>query len=204
MQLKKPPYMSDREKLLIDLKRYIPFDSHEKEMVGKVISLLENTPDCFHKNCFPAHITASAWIIDNGLTHLLFTHHKKLNKWLQLGGHADGEENLVNAATREAMEESGLKSVQLADPGIQLADPGIFDVDIHEIPARKDTPAHYHYDVRYLFKADKDEPLVVSDESHDLKWLDINEVPQYNSDSSILRMLLKTTHNQVHLKRTGR
>lgn len=176
--------MSDREKLLIGLKRYIPFDSHEKEMVGKVISLIESTPDCFHKNCFPAHITASAWIIDNGLTHLLFTHHKKLNKWLQLGGHADGEENLVNAATREAMEESGLKSVRLAAPDI-------FDVDVHEIPARKDTPAHYHYDVRYLFKADKDEPLIVSDESHDLKWLDITEVPQYNSDQSILRMLQK-------------
>ena len=176
---------SDREKLLIDLKKYIPFDSHEKEMVGKVISLIENTPDCFLNNSFPAHMTASAWIIDNGLTHLLFTHHRKLNKWLQLGGHADGEENLVNAATREAMEESGLKSVRLAAPGI-------FDVDIHEIPARKDIPAHYHYDVRYLFKADKDEPLVVSDESHDLKWLDINEVAQYNSDKSILRMLNKT------------
>lgn len=176
---------SDREKLLINLKKYIPFDSHEKEMVGKVILLIENTPDCFHNNSFPAHMTASAWIIDNGLTHLLFTHHRKLNKWLQLGGHADGEENLVNAATREAMEESGLKSVRLAAPGI-------FDVDIHEIPARKDIPAHYHYDVRYLFKADKDEPLVVSDESHDLKWLDINEVAQYNSDESILRMLKKS------------
>ena len=176
---------SGREKLLIDLKKYIPFDNHEKEMVEKVISLIENTPDCFHNNSFPAHMTASAWIIDNGLTHLLFTHHRKLNKWLQLGGHADGEENLVNAATREAMEESGLKSVRLAAPGI-------FDVDIHEIPARKDIPAHYHYDVRYLFKADKDELLIVSDESHDLKWVAINEVEQYNNDRSILRMLEKT------------
>ena len=176
---------SDREKLLIDLKKYIPFDSHEKEMVGKVIFLIENTPDCFHNNSFPAHMTASAWIIDNGLTHLLFTHHRKLNKWLQLGGHADGEENLVNAATREAMEESGLKSVRLAAPDI-------FDVDIHEIPARKDIPAHYHYDVRYLFKADKDEPLIVSDESHDLKWVAINEVEKYNNSRSILRMLEKT------------
>lgn len=176
---------SGRKKLLIDLKKYIPFDSHEKEMVEKVISLIESTPDCFHNNSFPAHMTASAWIIDNGLTHLLFTHHRKLNKWLQLGGHADGEENLVNAATREAMEESGLKSVRPAAPGI-------FDVDIHEIPARKDIPAHYHYDVRYLFKADKDEPLIVSDESHDLKWLDIKEVAQYNSEESILRMLKKS------------
>jgi 8-oxo-dGTP pyrophosphatase MutT (NUDIX family) len=176
---------SDREKLLIDLKKYIPFDSHEKEMVEKVISLIENTPDCFQNNSFPAHMTASAWIIDNNHTHLLFTHHRKLNKWLQLGGHADGEENLVNAATREAMEESGLKSVRLAAPGI-------FDVDIHEIPARKDIPAHYHYDVRYLFTADKDEPLIVSDESHDLKWLNINDITQYNGDKSILRMLKKT------------
>ena len=176
---------SDREKLLIDLKQYTPFDSHEKEMVEKVISLIESTPDCFHNNSFPAHMTASAWIIDNGLTHLLFTHHKKLNKWLQLGGHADGEENLVNAATREAMEESGVKSLRLAALGI-------FDVDIHEIPARKDIPAHYHYDVRYLFKASKDEPLIVSDESHDLKWLDINEVALFNSERSILRMLNKT------------
>jgi len=176
---------SDREKLLIDLNKYIPFDSHEKEMVGKVISLIENTSDCFHNNSFPAHMTASAWIIDNSSTHLLFTHHRKLNKWLQLGGHADGEENLVNAATREAMEESGLKSVRLAATGI-------FDVDIHEIPARKDIPAHYHYDVRYLFKADKDEPLIISDESHDLKWLAINEVEKYNNSRSILRMLEKT------------
>ena len=83
------------------------------------------------------------------------------------------------------MVESGVKSVILAAPGI-------FDVDIHEIPARKDIPAHYHYDVRYLFKADKDEPLIVSDESHDLKWLAINEVEKYNNSRSIRRMLEKT------------
>lgn len=181
--------MSDRETLLSDLKRYIPFDSYEREMANKIISLIETTPHCFHNNSFPAHITASAWIIDNGSTHLLFTHHKKLDKWLQLGGHADGEENLLNAATREAKEESGLTSVQLAGPSI-------FDVDIHEIPARKDIPAHYHYDVRYFLKADMDEKLIVSDESHDLKWLDINEVAQYNSDRSILRMLEKTKLKQ--------
>ena len=130
-------------------------------------------------------MTASAWIIDNDHTHLLFTHHKKLNRWLQLGGHADGEENLVRAATREAKEESGLKSIQLASEEI-------FDVDTHEIPARKEIPAHYHYDVRYLFKADRNEHLVVSDESHDLKWLAIGEVEFYNNDISIMRMLKKT------------
>ncbi len=177
--------MSDKYKLITELKNYKPFDDEEKLMLEKFIFLVETNKDCFQSYCYPEHITACAWIIDKNYSHLLFTHHKKLDKWLQLGGHADGEENLLNVATREAKEESGLTSIEVITRDI-------FSIDIHPIPARNDVQSHYHYDVRYFFKADKNEKLVVSSESKDLKWLPISQIELYNNDRAVLRMLKKT------------
>jgi len=96
---------------------------------------------------------------------VLLTHHRKLRRWLQLGGHADGERDLAAVALREAEEESGLHGLTII--------PDIFDLDRHWIPAHGHTPGHWHYDVRYMVRAGADEAFVVSAESLDLAWRDI-------------------------------
>jgi 8-oxo-dGTP pyrophosphatase MutT (NUDIX family) len=131
------------------------------------------------------HITASTWIVNRQRTRVLLTHHAKLGIWVQLGGHTDGGEDWTTAALREAVEESGL-------PGLRLVHPGLFDLDIHSIPARPDTPAHDHYDLRFLVEADDAVPLVVSEESRALAWVTMDELTVYTSEESQHRMARKT------------
>ena len=111
------------------------------------------------------------------------THHRKLGRWLQPGGHADGEADIANVALREAMEESGINDISA------LSDQ-IFDIDIHEIPARGKEPAHFHYDCRFLLQATHDD-YVVSEESYDLRWIGAHEIPSFTDEASVLRMLRK-------------
>lgn len=142
---------------------------------------------CFNRDYLPGHITGSAWILNKKKTHVLLVHHAKLNKWLQPGGHADGEEDVRSVAIREVQEETGLVHFN------ELV-PGIFDLDIHTIPARKDFPEHLHYDVRFALVATEDNAEIqVSEESHDVKWIALEEVPELcGNNASILRMLAKT------------
>jgi 8-oxo-dGTP pyrophosphatase MutT (NUDIX family) len=147
-------------------------------------------PDCFVRSLQHGHITGSAFVIDPCKKHVLLTHHCKLNQWLQLGGHADGEMNIQAVALREAMEESGLSQIK------PLSD-SIFDVDIHLIPARKEEPAHYHYDIRFLFEANPEEPLHISNESNDLQWIEFNRITNLNVDQSIMRMVHKITNGCI-------
>jgi 8-oxo-dGTP pyrophosphatase MutT (NUDIX family) len=131
------------------------------------------------------HVTGSAWIVDAGRNRCLLTHHKKLNRWLQPGGHADGDADIAGVALREAYEESGLANLALVDPEI-------FDIDIHLIPLRQNEPEHFHYDVRFLIECGDDEGYVISEESHDLAWVPLSQIRTYSTEYSILRMVKKT------------
>jgi len=158
-------------------------------MVEQTIDFIQQYPTSHSPNCFEraltvGHITASAWITDFAVEQALFTHHKKIGKWLQLGGHCDGDENVMQVALQEAREESGLFDFTLNQSEI-------FDIDIHLIPSYKLIPAHYHYDIRFWFLADKSVPLSISHESKDLKWLPINLIKQYNNETSVMRMVEK-------------
>ena len=163
----------------------LPLDPHESATVAEIIRFVEAHADCFLRSCLTGHLTGSAWIIDPTRTRTLLTHHRKLGKWLQLGGHADGETDMLAVALREAREESGLTRLQPV-----AAAP--FDVDRHEIPARQGVPAHWHLDLRFLVEGDPAEPLFVSDESHDLAWVDLKRVAALNPEESMLRMVRKT------------
>lgn len=173
-----------RQQLLKQLEQYHPEDADELEMRDRIIRFVREHEDCFSRSLAIGHITGSAFIVNPERTHILLTHHKKLNRWLQLGGHADGEGDILNVALREAEEESGLKTVRAVSNDI-------FDVDIHLIPARKSETEHYHYDIRYLCEADSRIPLTVSDESHDLVWVPVNAVLNYTEERSMLRMVSK-------------
>ena len=113
--------------------------------------------------------------------HVLLTHHRKLNRWLQLGGHADGQANILNVALREAREESGIAEVVPVSQAI-------FDLDIHRIPARGDEPAHDHFDVHFAVQTRTTDQYIVSDESYALCWVDIARLSDMTQESAMLRM----------------
>lgn len=173
-----------RNHLLLQLEQYVDRYSEESEMLKRYLSFVRAHENCFERSLKIGHVTGSAWVVNKAGTHTLLTHHKKLNKWLQLGGHADGDADVLRVATREVAEESGI--VEVVPVGR-----GIFDVDIHLIPARKDEPDHYHYDVRYALQVTGDEAYVVSEESHDLAWIEIDRLVEKTQEESMLRMARK-------------
>jgi 8-oxo-dGTP pyrophosphatase MutT (NUDIX family) len=177
--------MTDRATLLSALRNYKTVYDEERGYVTRFIELLQHR-DAYQRNHLPGHITGSSWIINNEGSKVLLVKHAALHKWLQPGGHADGDENVFRVALREANEETGL--VDLTPVGT-----GFFDIDIHAIPGRKDLPfpQHDHYDVRFLFQADESDTLLISDESTDLKWIELRGLERYNGEKSILRLRSK-------------
>lgn len=145
--------------------------------------------DCLLRTCRVGHITASAWILDADAERALLTHHRKLGRWLQLGGHVDGEEQVERAALREAVEESGMAAFEQVPWFDGELVP--LDLDVHPIPARGDEPAHDHWDVRFLLRAAPGQALVMSDESNDLRWFRRSEVSAVTTEESVLRLLRK-------------
>ena len=154
-------------------------------MAAALRQFVETHPDCFERSLQIGHITGSAWIVDRDRSCALLTHHRKLNKWLQLGGHADGDPDILQVALREAREESGLRDIRAVSEDI-------FDVDIHVIPARGGEPEHRHYDVRFLLEADRNAPLTASLESRSLAWIPLERIAGLNAEESMARMVAKT------------
>ena len=177
-----------RRKLLEGLRVYLQANPEELELVDRFDSFISDNVDCFDRSNLEGHVTGSAWLVSPDGRQALLTHHKKLDRWLQLGGHSDGEPDTLLVSQREAEEESGLK--------VHPVDESIFDIDIHEIPARADEPHHLHFDVRFLFRA-RDLKFVVSSESHDLRWVDLLNIEQFSNEWSVVRMRDK------YLKRQG-
>lgn len=175
----------NREQTLQLLDNHQPADAHEALMLESIKQFVR-TYDNFHsRQQLAGHLTGSAWVVSEERTHALLTYHGKFDCWVQLGGHVEDDVDMLSAAWREACEESGLANVQ------PLSDQ-IFDVDVHAIPANPKEPAHFHYDIRFLFAADHTRPLVVSSESKDLAWVEIEKIAELTSEESVLRMVRKT------------
>lgn len=173
-----------RELLLANLHSYQPADEHEAAMTAKLLEFVGAYVDCFERSLSIGHVTGSAFVLDHERRHVLLTHHGKLDKWLQLGGHADGDSDVLRVALREAAEESGLQDVRPIQDEI-------FDVDVHLIPARRDEPAHFHHDVRFLIEADRAAPLRITSESKALAWVALDRVAELTREESMLRMVSK-------------
>lgn len=192
-----------QEKVLEGLFKNISFLVEEQFIaLNKMFKFIQDNPNCFLRECLIGHVTGSAFIINSDYTKILFTNHAKLRKWIQLGGHCDGNYQVFNVAYTEAQEESGINDLKFIDylnfPNIYTREdfsrynyPIPFDIDVHEIPMLSDVPKHEHYDIRYLLIANESENLILSDESLDLKWILISEVEMYTKEISILRQLEK-------------
>ncbi len=175
----------ERPHLLAELDAYVAVGERERAMAARLRAFVAANMDCFVRSNAAGHVTGSAWIVDRDGSATVLLHHRKLDRWLQPGGHADGDSDVRRVALREASEESGLASLVPARAGI-------YDLDVHEIPARPGEPAHVHYDVRYAFFADRDEAPVVSDESHEVAWIAFTRLEGYAIDDSVRRLVAKT------------
>lgn len=172
------------------LDRYEARHPEEAACVARVRALVAARADCFERSCPPGHVTGSAFVVSADGRRTLLVHHRKLDRWLQPGGHADGESDVAQVALREAREETGLDALAFVGPG---GEPTPFDLDVHEIPARPGEPAHEHHDVRFLLVAAAGQEARASEESHAVRWFDLDAIGSgaLAVDESVLRMARK-------------
>ena len=168
------------------LERYRELHPAEESCIDRIARLVSGSRSCFERSCMPGHVTASAWILSADHTNALLTHHRKLDRWLQLGGHADGDSDTLQVALREAREESGMTRFRVVGPRGAALIP--LDVDVHVIPARRDEPEHEHHDIRFLLVAEPGHGLVMSDESKDLRWFTADDLGAVLDEESLSRL----------------
>jgi 8-oxo-dGTP pyrophosphatase MutT (NUDIX family) len=167
-----------------EIASHTSFDPAEAESIAATLAFLGEQSRCWQRNNHAGHLTASAWVVNTAKSHVLLTHHRKFNCWLQVGGHVDAEdESLLAAALREAREESGIQAIE----PLQTT---IFDIGHHPIQTPKE-PAHVHYDIRYLLVVRTME-FVVSEESNDLAWVPLAEVATVTGSTALHRMADKS------------
>lgn len=173
-----------RQELRDLLGRLEPLDEVERGHRDAIALLLALPGDVTSRDHYePGHVTASGFVLSPDDEKLLLIHHGKLHRWLQPGGHCDDDDESVEAAARrEVSEETGASDLEL------LQAP--FDVDVHEIPARASSPAHRHYDVRFLFRA-KSERIACGSDALQARWVPLSRVASLESDDSVLRAVRK-------------
>jgi 8-oxo-dGTP pyrophosphatase MutT (NUDIX family) len=184
--------MERRQELRELLERLQPQDRLEQVHKARILGLVCDALDPFDRAHYaPGHVTASAFVVDRARAEVLLILHGKLERWLQPGGHVDpADRSVLAAAQREVLEETGLR---VAADGCEL-----LDVDVHEIPARKDQPAHEHFDVRFAFERGPGEvrEARAGSDARRVRWVPISQLldsaePELPSDESVLRALRK-------------
>jgi len=181
---------NDQKNLIEMLQKYAPVASEEVNAKKAIISFVKTHEDCFERSLEKGHITASAWLLSGDLSKVLLMHHAKLDIWVQLGGHCDGNPDVLAVAVKEAQEESGIKAISPVREEI-------FDIDIHLNPANRSEKEHYHYDIRFLLQVTSNEKIVQNPESKCLRWFgkDLKELP--TDHRSIVRMHNKWTGDLI-------
>jgi 8-oxo-dGTP pyrophosphatase MutT (NUDIX family) len=171
---------------------YAPIDAVEARHCSRMRELVDAPGDPFSGERYaPGHFTASAFVLSPSRDALLLIHHRKLGLWLQPGGHIEpSDASVLNAARREVLEEVGVRELEIDCDGL-------FDVDVHEIPARDEMPAHEHFDVRFLFRS-RDRAFTASGEVLSAKWASLAEIAQSGTDESVLRAVRKVQQRSHH------
>ena len=177
--------MTRPERLLAELHAYLPSDEVENRHRTEMVNLLTFGPAAFSRSHFaPGHFTASCYVLDDS-GRMLLHHHRRLNRWLQMGGHVEVDEAPAEAALREGAEESGLSDLALLENAI-------VDLDIHPIPAAKGEPDHHHFDVRYVARTAAPERIAIDRaESNELAWVTLDRAAELMPGPESQRVIRK-------------
>ena len=165
--------------LVAELDAYDAPDEGQDAIRRRMIDFVVTHPDALHRSCVDGHLTASALVVDPSTEQVLILFHTKLQKWLQPGGHVDGDPDLAAGAWREATEETGILGLEVLVPPV--------DLDIHEVrpPAE---PPHLHLDVRFAVVAPPGSSPVGNHESEALRWVGVDELPSLGADPGLVRL----------------
>jgi 8-oxo-dGTP pyrophosphatase MutT (NUDIX family) len=162
------------------IERHVPRDQAQAASRARMLEFIDAHEDALLRTCLEGHLTASALVVDAAGERALLTLHGKLGRWLQLGGHCDGDANLPAVALRECLEESGIPELEI--------DPRPIDLDVHRIPARPGGPEHWHLDTRFLVRAPAGAEPRISAESRELRWFRAAELATIETDDSVRRL----------------
>ncbi|QRN86597.1 NUDIX hydrolase [Clostridia bacterium] len=159
---------------------YQPYNKQEEQDQMVILDLLNKNSDLFHRSNLTAHMTASAWVVNQDFTKVLMVYHNIFDSWSWLGGHADGETNLHAVAESEVLEESGL--TQICSLSKEIFSLEILTVDGH-IKSGNYVASHLHLNVTYLFKANDQAAVTCKpDENSDVAWFDLNAAIEASSE----------------------
>ena len=166
----------------------------DDELGDRYRALIDGYPDAGLRTCRPGHLTGSALVVDSAGSNTLLLLHAKLGRWLQPGGHADGDANLAAVALREATEETGIEGLCVWPQPLHL--------DIHEVDPPGEDP-HLHYDVRFLVRAPINPRLRGNHESRGLRWVRLDGVAGFGCDPGLVRLAELGADALNRLPRTG-
>jgi 8-oxo-dGTP pyrophosphatase MutT (NUDIX family) len=177
-----------RTALISALRRHVCADAQETRDRDRILDFVSRHERPFDRGIREGHLTGSAITVSADGSRVLLLHHRKLDRWLQPGGHGDpGETTGEEVALREALEETGIAGLALDETA-----PRPLDVDVHDIPARGDEPAHLHLDLRYLVRAPEGarvSPALA--ELHEIRWVAWDETGALDPDPGLRRALAK-------------
>lgn len=172
--------MSGRDLLIGQLQAFIPFNEQEEKDRDFIIEFLKNNEDAFLRSNRVAHMTGTAWVVNRDRSKVLMVYHNIYNSWSWLGGHADGNTDLLEVTVKEVKEEAGIHNVQVVSPEIFSVE--VLTVDGHEKRGEY-VSSHLHLNVTYLLEADSEETVhIKADENSGVAWFTPGEALQKSTE----------------------
>lgn len=181
--------------LIEQIRDYNPYNDQERHDQQLMLHQMNKHKDIFNRDNKTAHLTASAWVVNRERSKVLMIYHNIYDSWSWLGGHADGERDLLSVAVREVLEESGISQVKSVSDDIFSLE--IMTVDGHEKNG-KYVSSHLHLNLTYLLEADEDETLTIKpDENSGVAWFELDEAIQISTEPWLRKRIYKKLNEKL-------